>query len=121
MNTEAHDGLVQALKSQNGFQMDDGHFYFGSTGTVNPDALLANLTANGYVLVKLPEPDDSGDFGQVWTTDGRFKGPIGTVQYRPQSGRIEIRDDYEHDYRPADIYTDATVLLAAAKAAEAVQ
>ncbi len=75
------------------------------------------LTLPDIGIVALPEPDMVGDFGQVWTTTARLGGPIGDVQYRPD-GRIEIRDDYEHDYEPSAVRIAATILLAAANAAE---
>lgn len=85
--------------------------------------VLAALKAAGYAVVKLPAPDDVGDYGPVWETGNRhtnlpipeYGGPIGTVQFRPESGRIEVRDDYEHDYLPEAVETDALVLLAAAR------
>lgn len=79
---------------------------------------VTTLTDARFVYVKLPKPDDVGPYGPVWSMQGRFNGPIGTVQYRPETGRIEIRDDYERDYAPADIARDAAVLLAAVRASE---
>lgn len=79
------------------------------------DHLLEALTDAGFAVVQLPAPDDVGDYGPVWETANRCNGPVGTVQYRPEIRRIEIRDDYEHDYEPADVQTDGLVLLAAAK------
>lgn len=83
-----------------------------------PD-LIARFKAARIAVVDLPEPDMSSGSGQVWTTRERYNGPVGDVQYRPQTGRIEIRDDYEYDYDPKDIRVDAAVLLAAFAASEA--
>ncbi|GAS95688.1 uncharacterized protein RMCC_2654 [Mycolicibacterium canariasense] len=79
-------------------------------------AVLADLRAHDWRLVgPLAVPDMIGAVGSVWTasSEQRFDGPIGDVQYRPDTGHIEIRDDYERDYARDDVERDALVLLAA--------
>jgi hypothetical protein len=83
--------------------------------------VFRGLAAAGFVLVELPAPTDLGNYGAVWDAGVRnatlpvpeYGGPIGTVQYRPDTGRIEVRDDYERDYLPQAVWADAAVLLAA--------
>jgi hypothetical protein len=83
--------------------------------------VIRGLAAAGFVLVELPAPTDLGDYGAVWDSGQRhtdlpipeYGGPIGTVQYRPDIRRIEVRDDFEHDYLPQAVWADAAVLLAA--------
>lgn len=77
------------------------------------EQVIRGLAAAGFALVELPAPTDIGDYGPVWDTEGRYDGPIGTVQYRPEIKRIEVRDDYEHDYQPDAVWKDAAVLIAA--------
>ncbi|MAY48840.1 MAG: hypothetical protein CMH38_03165 [Microbacterium sp.] len=47
-----------ALLAQNGFAQENGFIYMGSTGDVDPDRLARDLSAAGFAVVKLPEPDD---------------------------------------------------------------
>lgn len=83
--------------------------------------VIRDLAAAGFVLVELPAPTDLGDYGAVWDAGQRhtnlpiveYSSPIGTVQYRPDTGRIEVRDDFERDYLPQAVWADAAVLLAA--------
>ena len=77
------------------------------------EQVIRGLAMAGFVLVELPVPTDLGPYGPVWATNRRLDGPIGTVQYRPEIRRIEIRDDFEHDYSPPAVLADAAVLLAA--------
>jgi hypothetical protein len=85
-------------------------------GNVLASAVLSALASSAHTVAgPLPEPDLIGAFGSVWTVRDahRFDGPIGDVQYRPDTGRIEIRDDYERSYTLDDVERDALVLLAA--------
>jgi hypothetical protein len=81
--------------------------------------VIRGLASAGFALVELPTPTDIGPYGPVWESSDRPQlppgeyGGIGTVQYRPEIGRIEVRDDYENDYLPAAVWADAAVLIAA--------
>lgn len=83
--------------------------------------VIRGLASAGFALVELPVPTDLGPYGPIWDIGSRhtdlpipeYGGPVGTVQYRPEAGRIEVRDDYEHDYLPKAVWADAAVLIAA--------
>lgn len=85
------------------------------------EQVMRGLAAAGFTLVEIPSPSDIGPYGPVWETGdrytniplGEYGGPVGTVQYRPEIRRIEVRDDYEHDYLPAAVWADAAALIAA--------
>lgn len=57
MSSPARAALAQALQAQNGFETKDGRFYFGSSGTVDPDELLSTLDGAGYAVVKMSEAE----------------------------------------------------------------
>ena len=77
------------------------------------------LREAGWVCVQLPKPTEVTQWGPVWETTDRTFGHIGTVQYRPDIRRIEIRDDYEYQYGPDELEPDALILLAVVQWARA--
>ena len=70
------------------------------------------LTAAGYAVVELPEPDEEDDDGQVYFDDGEIRvdmtGPSPTIW---RNGR---------EVTPTRLRAEAAALLAAANKAEAV-
>lgn len=101
---EAHQIVTNAIT-----RARRGNSQLGASQLAN--AALLDLDGAGYLLAVLPTPDAVGDWGWVWE-----RTALGDFQALP-TGQIVIRDDYEHEYSPAELEAAGLALLAASAAA----